>query len=108
MDPVIESRFWSRVRKGSACWEWVGARHTGGYGAISVNGHQERAHRVSWMIHHGEIPDGLWVLHRCDNPPCVNPAHLFVGSDADNLSDAIAKGRRLPPSLYRKSTGAPR
>jgi hypothetical protein len=79
------------------CWEWTGHRDKDGYGRIGSGGKRSkplRATRVQWELTHGEpIPDGLWVLHRCDNPPCVNPAHLFLGSVGDNQRDAAQKGR---------------
>lgn len=78
------------------CWEWVGGRSKSGYGACNrnVGGHRESLiHRWSWYIHNGPIPDGMWVLHHCDNPPCCNPDHLFLGTQLDNLKDMINKGR---------------
>jgi hypothetical protein len=90
-------RFWRKVQKTpSGCWEWGGARHLQGYGFIKrKDGAQLRAHRVSYEIHYGPIPDGFDVCHRCDNPPCVNPEHLFLGTDLDNMQDMIAKGRKV-------------
>lgn len=76
------------------CIEWTGARNVKGYGARQWRGHVRRAHRVAWEEANGPIPDGMMVLHRCDNPPCVNVAHLFLGTAADNTADMIAKGRR--------------
>jgi hypothetical protein len=64
-----------------------------GYGSIYADGRLQKAHRVVWQVEHGPIPDGLHVLHQCDNPPCCNPAHLFLGTHADNMADKIAKGR---------------
>lgn len=91
--PVAE-RFWSYVQRGDECWTWIGARDANGYGRLSLPGRGTiGAHRVSWELHRGEIPDGLCVLHRCDNPPCVWPEHLFLGTHADNVADRIAKGR---------------
>jgi hypothetical protein len=79
---------------GTRCWLWVGAKKRGGYGHLHYRGHNLGAHRVSWLVHKGPIPAGLHVLHRCDTPPCVNPAHLFVGTDQDNKDDCGRKERR--------------
>lgn len=92
----LPERFWSRVLQKPGCWEWTGAVNDSGYGRIAVRGRMEGAHRVSWELHHGPIPRGLWVLHCCDNPPCTNPAHLFLGTCQDNLADMRAKGRSAP------------
>ena len=87
-------RFSTYVTKTDTCWLWQGARDEKGYGYSSLNGRNMRAHRVSWTLAHGEIPDGLLVLHHCDVPPCVNPAHLFLGTNADNMADMKAKNRQ--------------
>jgi hypothetical protein len=75
------------------CWEWDAMRDRKGYGILMSGPKRLRAHRISYEIHFGPIPDGLFILHRCDNPPCVNPAHLFLGTLADNNRDKTAKGR---------------
>jgi hypothetical protein len=103
----VRSRFWRRVDKSGGvpshvpeigeCWRWTGKLNDAGYGRLSVHrgvrGGIWRAHRVSWTLHFGAIPDGLWVLHRCDNPACVRPHHLFTGTHLDNVRDCIGKGR---------------
>ena len=100
---TVDERFWSKVdRRGpDDCWEWQAGRHTLGYGAFRINGQQKRAHRFAWEITHGPIPDGLLVCHECDNPPCCNPSHLFLGTVSDNTQDAANKGRLYDASGSR-------
>jgi hypothetical protein len=92
---VLDERFWSLVDKTDECWIWRGPKVNGGYGIARdpVTNHRERAHRLSFTEAHGPIPDGLYICHRCDNPPCVRPAHLFAGSQRVNVADMRAKGR---------------
>ena len=91
----IEQRFWPKVEKGSPaeCWLWKGAVNNQGYGQILFNGKVCLASRVSWVMHIGPVPDGLFVLHHCDTPACINPGHLFLGTQTDNMADMAAKGR---------------
>jgi hypothetical protein len=107
MDKAFISRFWSRVDKSGghgACWPYTGCRNGNGgddgYGLVRVGKKRMVAHRVAWTLEHGALPsqpfntcDKLLVLHRCDNPPCCNPEHLFVGTHKDNAQDKISKGR---------------
>ena len=92
-----KERFWSKVNKNaSGCWLWIGSMADSGYGAFSFARKTHGAHRASWMLHFGSIPYGLCVLHNCpdgDNPLCVNPGHLWLGTHQDNSDDMIAKGR---------------
>jgi hypothetical protein len=81
------------------CWEWQGYLNESGYGFTRIGGRGGKAwlaHRLSWEIHNGQIPDGLHVLHKCDNPKCVNPNHLFLGTNLDNILDRVKKGRSNP------------
>lgn len=94
---VIESRFWKRVDKAGPdeCWPWTAARMPKGYGCMGVGkGVMEYAHRLAFWLVHGEIPDGKFILHHCDNPPCVNPAHLYAGTHQDNMNDMKSRGRQ--------------
>lgn len=93
----ILDRFWSKVdKKGSGgCWVWIAGRTGDGYGAFYLNGRTLVASRVAWMIGKGKIPDGKLVCHHCDNPPCVNLNHLFLGANWENSRDREIKRRRI-------------
>lgn len=100
----LRDRFFSKIDKSSVdgCWIWTGNKVGSGYGTIGLGRRGEGtvyAHRLSWELANGPIPDGMFLCHRCDNPPCVNPAHLFLGTPADNVQDAIAKGRHIKGEL---------
>lgn len=90
-------RFWEKVnvvgKKEDACWEWLASKNKKGYGLFRYQNKNVSTHRYSWILHYGEIPDELFVLHKCDNPSCVNPKHLFLGTNEDNMKDMSRKGR---------------
>lgn len=103
MDETNVRLFWDKVDKAGPvpehypelgpCWVWTAHTVRGGYGQMSLQGKNRAAHRASWEIRNGAIPGGLCVLHKCDNPPCVRPSHLWLGTKADNNADMVAKGR---------------
>lgn len=104
--PGLRERLMARVAVGNEddpCWVWTGATDDKGYGKIQrgANSGVEAVHRISWKLNCGPIPDGMCVLHHCDNPPCVNPSHLFIGSIADNNLDMRRKGRGKNPAPRR-------
>lgn len=90
----LAARLLDRVVCGATeCWHWVGVRNTFGYGRMTFEGRSQVAHRLSYRAFVGEIPDGLYVLHRCDNRACINPEHLWLGTYSDNMKDCWSKGR---------------
>lgn len=108
-----EDRLWGRLdRLESGCWEWTGSRNEDGYGVIQIAGSPTKAHRAAWVLSgRGPIPDGLLVMHACDNPPCCNPAHLRLGTVAENNADRHSKGRTVMPTngpdFWRNKTHCP-
>lgn len=93
--PTID-RFWPKVNKTETCWFWTGAADSKwGYGSLYHEDRVHLAHRVSWMLFRGPIPEGMDVCHKCDTPPCVNPDHLFIGTRLDNMRDCSFKGRHF-------------
>src|SRR5690606_35598865 len=92
IDERTKARFIAKVDMRGDCWVWTATRMSRGYGYFYANGKMRGAHRVAWAIAHGYFPD-VHVLHRCDNPPCVRPDHLFLGTQRDNMADMAAKGR---------------
>lgn len=105
---TLEERFWSRVLKGEKCWEWQGyCCNQTGYGRIYGKGRKWNAHRLSWVVHNGDVPDGSVIRHKCDNRKCVNPEHLDIGTQADNVRDMWERGRAVPPPRWNDGTAEP-
>jgi hypothetical protein len=100
-------RFWSKVDRSGDCWLWTGYRRRLGYGEVQVPGlkRPRLTHRVAWELTNGPIPDGLSVCHACDNPPCCNPAHLFLGTHQENMQDAGRKGILSKSGTYGTANG---
>lgn len=92
---AAEERFWRYVDKAGECWTWTGGRTIDGYGNFRADGAGISAHRFSYQLHNGAIPEGLFICHQCDNPPCVRPDHLFLGTPLDNVRDMYGKGRNV-------------
>jgi hypothetical protein len=97
---TLQERLMSKINfdSESKCWNWTAAKDKDGYGQIRIDGKSERAHRVSYELFYGTDPAHLCVLHNCDNPACINPDHLFLGTHSDNMADRGAKGRQARPN----------
>lgn len=101
---ILMKRFWNKVQKTETCWNWTGAKRKG-YGVIKIDKKSIATHRLSYVMHKGQIPKGLLVCHSCDNPSCVNPDHLFLGDYSDNMLDAIDKDRLVVPEGVKFKAG---
>lgn len=100
----LEERFWKKVIKQDGCWSWTGSKSTAGYGRIWLGSGAKapgHAHRVSYELHNGPIPDGGVIMHTCDNPECCNPAHLVLGTHAANSADKVSKRRHYHGEAHR-------
>lgn len=87
------TKFWSRIKKTDSCWPWIGGTNDRGYGVVCIGNDKVYAHRFSFVLNIGRIPEFICACHSCDNPPCCNPDHLFLGTHLDNMTDAETKGR---------------
>lgn len=96
---------YSQVNEVSGCREWVRHINADGYGMLWLNGGAKRTHRAAWIAEHGAIPDGMHVLHKCDNRKCINLEHLFLGTNADNVADKVAKNRQGRPNIRGEQMG---
>jgi hypothetical protein len=105
LDEIHTKRFFKKVTKTDSCWIWTGTKNTAGYGMFYIKLRGYRAHRISWeLANKTPIPDGKLICHSCDNPPCVNPAHLWPGTDKENRWDSILKGRAKKPPHKKPQT----
>lgn len=106
----LPEKFWPKVdRSGgpNACWPWTGGKNSNGYGTMTIGFKADKtqrrisAHRLAWILSNGPVPDGMYVCHTCDNPPCCNPSHLFAGTQIQNMRDASAKNRIVAGGFFR-------
>lgn len=102
---LAKDRFFEKVRKTDNCWIWTGGKYYNGYGQFFQNPNKIVAHRFSYILHYGEISKDLMVCHKCDNRECVNPHHLFLGTQSDNIKDMVNKGRQVKTSRVGEING---
>jgi hypothetical protein len=103
LENSVTERFEKKYGRGDGCWLWSAAKSTFGYGNFWTGEKYDVAHRVSYELYVGQIPNGMCVLHKCDVPGCVNPAHLFLGTHQDNIIDKVRKGRARGPHMHGKT-----
>jgi len=97
---ALEERFWEKVDKSGNCWVWMAGKNKAGYGVIYKDGQMRLAHRISWMFENGEIPKGFLIRHKCDNPSCIRPTHLVIGTHSDNMRDMAIRNRASRNGKY--------
>ena len=107
INKILADRFWSKVdiKSKDECWEWMAGLFSNGYGQFRVGKNKSRAHRISYELSNGPIPEGMLICHKCDNKKCVNPDHLFCGTVTDNNRDSVEKGRRDPVKNLKRFYG---
>ena len=101
-----EDRFWDKVKIGDGCWEWTAGKNSYGYGQFRIGKATIGAPRVAWVMQNGPVPAGLFVCHHCDNRACVRPSHLWLGTNADNTADKMAKGREARGAMMEPKNRA--